>query len=259
MLRPLIILLLFGLAIGSGAYGLMNHNREKQQPAETAEVVHEYEAIELVKLLRRPPESHQAIELEDFHFGVLPMTFDYDEDEVWDEVYIPLFPANLHKSHNCICVIYHSEKYKTQEELEALLEGETLKGFYNPSNQKLPDAVFSKMARKYGSIDYSKSLLFSDEEPTSPIQYSSAFGAFACFAFFLALAGWQTMSMVTTMKARIAAEKKIRDVADTAGLSAIFESKYEQPQPQSGGSEDINSGQALSFAEQWARDNPDQA
>lgn len=112
-------------------------------------------------LEQRPLES-ASIELSDFMVGKRSAKLDFDDDDEFDLVGVPLFSKDLDfkKKYGYYGVIFCAKGIKTEAEYEALLGGEELPVLsvdYWPQRQKLDLALHSKLAQQYRSLDFAKS------------------------------------------------------------------------------------------------------
>ena len=216
MFRFLAIIVLFGAALASGAWGLQNRE-ESQTPKE--ETPHEYKLTSVSEILADPPEDFAEVELKDFHFAKEVIGVDLDGEPGWEEAYIPLFPNDVAlQPHNFLSVIYKTNQLKNSDDTAAFFENETLCGFYLEGNQELSKVAFGKLAKRYGSLDYGASVLITSEMPKEPEAVESYWFAFAGFAGFLLLAGWQSMGLIGDLRNR-----KSRDNSEADnGASSVF-------------------------------------
>lgn len=223
MLRFFAIIICFGLAIASGAAGYFGHLESKQKPVEEPTTV-EYQPVAATDLISDTPTEDQAIELSDFFFGHMPIGISIDENpKDWEVAYVPLFPSkDAIQSHNCICVILRTSKISSLEDIESFYEQKELQGFYVHDDQELPEQAFSRLARKYKSLDYGRCVMFTTEKPVNQ-ETPGYWIALVGFAFFLSVAGWQSFAMMGDMKSRIDLDKEQKPLSDAAGLNSIFE------------------------------------
>lgn len=255
MIRFFAIVLFFGLAIASGAAGYFAHMQEKQKPIEP-EVAVEFEPMTAFDLIDDAPREDKAIQLTDFFYGRLPIGISLDDNKKdWEEVYIPLFAkSNRVQRHNAVCVIYRTDELRNKEDASEFFENIVLDGFYSTYQQELPGYAFSKLAQKYKSLDYSNCVLLSNKKPESLQEESTYWVALLGFAFFLSIAGWQSLALMGDMKSRIEREKRAREVRDAAGLGSLFEEADARNGISSGASpSNADTGQ-VSFLDKW---NPD--
>ena len=218
MFRLLAIIVLFGAALASGAWGL--HNREESQTPKE-ETVYEYNLTSVSEILAGPPEDITEIELKDFYFAKEAIGVDLDGEPGWEEAYIPLFPNDVAlQPHNLLSVIYKTDQLKNSDDTAAFFENETLKGFYIAGNQKLSKVAFGKLAKRYGSLDYDASVLITSELPKEPEIIESYWFAFAGFAGFLLLAGWQSMGLIGDLRNRNSQDKPEADNGTKSVFSA---------------------------------------
>ena len=216
MFRFLAIIVLFGAALASGAWGL--HNREEAQ-APKEETAHKYNLTSVSDILADPPEGVAEVELKDFYFAKEVIGVDLDGEPGWEEAYIPLFPNDVAlRPHNFLSVIYKTNQLKNSDDTAAFFENETLCGFYLEGNQELSKVAFGKLAKRYGSLDYGASVLITSEMPKELEAVESYWFAFAGFAGFLLLAGWQSMGLIGDLRNR-----KSRDNSEADnGASSVF-------------------------------------
>ena len=225
MFRILTIIVLLGVALASGAWGL-HARKESQAPKE--EKAHEYNLTSVSEILAEPPTDSVGVELKDFHYAQEAIGVDLDGQPGWEEAYIPLFASDVAlQPHNLLSVIYKTDQLKNSDDAEAFFENKTLRGFYIKENQELSKVAFGKLAKRYGSLDYSASVLITSEMPEEPETVESYWFAFAGFAGFLLLAGWQSLGLIGNLGNRTS-----RDESETISAESIFNDARKSNEPQ---------------------------
>lgn len=146
-------------------------------------------------LLKEKPENTLGIQLTEFASGKYIADFDYDGDQQWDDVCVPLTPPSDKKVTWGYCtVLVHFKGVENQEQLDALLDSGTLETMYWPRRQELNTATHSKLAQSYTNLDFSKSIVlhcgYEAENPLlgeTSLQLSKIAGALSLGIAFLTL------------------------------------------------------------------------
>ena len=230
MLRLLAIIILSGAALATGAWGLQAHKDHKQaQQVPKEEPTHEFQLTTVADVLADQPSDGEGLELENFHFAQEVIGVDLDGQPGWEEAYIPLFPRDSGmQGHSLVSVIYKTNAIKSEEDAEAFFENENLKGFYSESNQELSKVAFGKLARRYGSMDFDRSVLITSDFPKEQTEIPTYLFALAAFGGFLLMAGWQSLGLLGDIRHRITRRKLTEN---GVGLGSIFGDDEDSNEP----------------------------
>ena len=237
MFRFLFIIVLFGAALASGTWGMRAYREHlaETEAQESTDAVEEpkieFETFSVANLLKEQPAEDSAVELVDFYFPHEVIGVDLDGEPGWEEVYLPIFPDDISlKKSNLISVIYKTQAIKSPEDVEAFFEQKTLKAFYVANDQQLSKVAFGKLAKRYGSLDYTKCVLIT-ENVVEEKAIEKHWFALAAFAGFLSMAGWQSLGLI----GHIIRRRKNRDDSiptDAAGLAALFNEAQQNNTPE---------------------------
>ena len=222
MLRILSIIILLAVALATGGWGWHAH-KEHQMGQQTPKEgkVYDFQLASVSEILAEAPGDGEAIELEKFHFPQEAIGVDLDGQPGWEEAYLPLFPNDVVlKGHNLVSVIYKTNTLKNSDDVEAFFKNETLKGFYVQSKQKLSKVAFGKLAKRYGSMDYDRSVLITSELPEEQLEIQTYWFALAAFAGLLLMAGWQSLGLVGDIRSRIQRGNEIEN--GPVGHESVF-------------------------------------
>ena len=109
------------------------------------------------QLLKEWPRDNYHLLLTDYQRGARIAFVDRDQDDNWELVYVPLFPANLTEmNNNYYSVIVHFDDVKNQAELEERLAADGLDCQLWYTQQTLPPAIHSDLAHDYRLMDFSR-------------------------------------------------------------------------------------------------------
>jgi len=191
MIRRSIILMCICVAACSAVVAYLSMQLDNEAKALAGDdIAHTCES-----LLKEFPENTIGIQLTEFAPGNSIADFDYDGDQQWDDVCVPLFPPEKPKAtwgYNSVLV--HFKGVTNQEQLDALLAEGSLKTDYWSRRQKLPDTTHSKLAQSYENLDFSQSIIlhygYETENPVlgeTSLKLSKMVGAVSLGIGFLTL------------------------------------------------------------------------
>ncbi len=114
-------------------------------------------SVSCAQLLEKWPRDNFHLLLTDYQRGNYVVARDEDQDENWELVYVPLFPAHLKSlGNNFNSVIVYFDDVKNEDELDARLDAGDLDAQLWYTQQELPEQIYSDMAQKYRLMDFSR-------------------------------------------------------------------------------------------------------
>jgi len=182
MIRKFVILICICIAACSAAVAYLSMQVDKEAQALVGEGIPH-------------TKNTTGIQLTEFASGKLIADFDYDGDQQWDDVCVPLFPPKKSKvTWGYTSVLVHFKGVTNQEQLDALLAEGKLDTDYWPQRQELANATHSKLAQGYKNLDFSKSIVlhygYEAENPLlgkTSLELSKMVGAVSLGIAFLTL------------------------------------------------------------------------
>ena len=191
MIRKFIILICICFTVCCAVIGYLSMQVEKEVEVLVGDSIeHTCES-----LLEEWPSETTGIQLSEFASGKFIADFDFDDDQQWDEVCVPLFPPKKSKVTWGYCaVLVHFKGITNQEQLDALIDSGKLDTNFWPRRQELSTATHSKLAQSYKNLDLSKSIVlhhgYDAENPLlgeATLQLSKIGGAVSLGIAFLTL------------------------------------------------------------------------
>lgn len=172
--------------IGVLSYSEMQNSERRDEAAQS---------ITCESVIDDPPLATQTYELTDFVPGKFLADFDLDQDGDWDALSVPLFPRKrIDVSRHYRAVIVCFKGVKNREELEDLMDSESLTVTFWPERQTLDDAIHSTLAQRYKRMDFEGSpvMLYGFEKANpvlgeSTLKLSKYAGGGAAVIFVLSL------------------------------------------------------------------------
>lgn len=133
-----------------GTKSLDGLDKEENQPT----------VVSCEQLLEKWPRDNFHLQLTDYQRGKRIVSQDYDQDDNWEMVYVPLFPSRLSSlGNNFSSVIIYFDDVKNETELNERLASEKLDAQLWYTQQKLPTAIYSDMAQEYRLMDFSQCVI----------------------------------------------------------------------------------------------------
>jgi hypothetical protein len=146
-------------------------------------------------ILETHPTETSRILITDFipgkHFAVL----DYENDEQWEQLCVPMFPKKRLKiTHSYRAVLVCFNNVPDRESFRELADAAEIDTNYWPMRQNLDAAIHSQLAQQYKNLDFANSpVLHCGFETSNPVlgatslKLSIGVGATAIFTAFIAL------------------------------------------------------------------------
>ena len=160
---------------------------------------HEALAISCEQLLEDWPKENFHLLLTDYQRGVKYSADDYDHDENWERVYVPLFPAHLQSvGNNFNSVIVYFNDVKNEDELNARLASGELDSQLWYTQQELPPEIHSDMAQKYRLMDFSHCVILQGgfRPPNKSIAKYAVLGSYLGMLVSGVIAIWNAVAML---------------------------------------------------------------
>lgn len=151
------------------------------------------------QLLEKWPRDNYHLLLTDFQRGTPLASYDYNQDGNWDLVYVALFPAHLTElGNNYRSVIIHFDDVKNEAELDERLSAERLDSQLWYTQQKLPPAAHSDLARQYVLMDFSRSVVLQGgfQPPNMKIAKFAVRGSYLGMIACGIVAVWNMIAML---------------------------------------------------------------
>lgn len=193
--RKFAILLSLGLAILCAfVYKFATYSLEQQnQKGDDATVV------SCQKLLEEWPRDNYHLVLTDFQPGATVASYDYDQDDNWDLVYVALFPSDWTElGNNYRAVIVYFDDVKNKAELDERLSAESLDSQLWYTQQTLPSAVHSDLASQYVLMDFSRSVVLQGgfRPPNMKVAEYAVLGSYLGIIACGIVAAWNMIAML---------------------------------------------------------------
>ena len=223
MSRTTAICLAIGLAIVSAIAICFGYIEMEKRDVKSAAPKVEITCKEV--LAGKAIEPGVPLFLTDFQHGKHIVGYDNNGDGIRETVYVPLFPRDTKKlGPSYSSVIAHFANLKDEQELKDIFAGEKLELRYDAEIQALDPATYSRMARKYPSMNFGENVLLTSK-PGLDIDMAMILilGGGIGGVVALALAGFcMFAAMLDFLKSRIAKDnEKFTSVdvkANRAGL-----------------------------------------
>lgn len=147
------------------AYLSMQVEKEVQQ------LVNGGQEITCESLLEEQPKVTTRIKLTEFTSGKFKANFDFDGDGQWDDLCVPLFPAQKRKiTYGYPAILLKIKGVTNQEQLDELMADGELETNYWPQRQELDEAIHSSLAQSYTNMDFANSfMLHCGYESKNPV------------------------------------------------------------------------------------------
>ncbi len=150
-------------------------------------------------LLESIPQDTYTFTLIDFQPGKHFFPEDLDDDGVWDRVIVPVFPSELKKlGRNYRAILLVVADTPNKDAFFEKINSPRIEANYWFTSQKLDANAYNRLAEKYSSMDFARSLVLHSGFPKS----NSSFGkillwaAMTGFGLSLSILGWQSLRLL---------------------------------------------------------------
>ena len=150
MIRKFIILLCFFCAVLCAIVGYLSMQVDEQSDKREGPAT----SFNCKDFLANEPDETARINLTDFKRGKHYSHADHDGDDLWDELYVPLFPNKKKIKFGYKAVIVSFKGVQNKEQLDEVLGNRELDATYWPERQDLPARTYSELAQKYKNMDF---------------------------------------------------------------------------------------------------------
>jgi hypothetical protein len=150
------------------------------------------------QLLNKWPRDNFHLLLTDFQRGKHFVSYDHDQDENWELVYVPLFPSHLKSlGNNFNSVIVYFDDVKNEDELNERLASGELDTQLWYTQQKLPDDIHSDLAQSYRLMDFSKCVVLQGgfRPPSKDIATYAVLGSYLGLLSCGVIVAWNLVAM----------------------------------------------------------------
>ena len=195
MNRVFSILLCLCGAVVCAFIAFLGHKQDQNEKT----VAVELPAHACEELLETIPKNLSRFTLTEFKPGKHFVHYDDNEDGKWEQVWVPMFPANtkkLEKNYRAVIVSFVDTPNK--EALHAKLEGKGIDAEYWFTSQTLDDRSYNGLAEKYSSLDFARSILIYSGYPNTDVSFGTYlfWGGVGGALLSLMVFGWQSFSLV---------------------------------------------------------------
>lgn len=190
MIRKAIILLCFCCVVLCAFIGNLSY----QAIQDTQKAVGEAVSMTCEEALQTEFWETSRVKLSDFSNGKYFATVDWNGDDSWESLCVPIFPHRPDFGYGWRAVLIRFKGVQTREEFEKLVESGSLDVTYWPGRQKLDRVVHSQLAQSYKNLDFANSpVLCYGFEPGNPLlgetslKLSAGVGVLSVLMAFLAV------------------------------------------------------------------------
>lgn len=239
MSRSVAIFLALGLAIASAVavcFGYVEKNKTSEQEAIPAIEVSCKDMLSGTQV-----ESGSQLVLTDYQHGKHFVSYDNDGDGLWETVYVPLFPKSMKKlGPSYHAVIAHFVTIENEQQLKETLAGDGLTLRYEAESQELDPGTYSRMARKYPSMNFGENVMLTSKSPMEiDMGQILVLGGGIGIVIALLLGGFcMFMAMLDFLKSRIAKDdEKFSSIDVKSNRAGLPSAKPTAATPATGGNE----------------------
>ena len=196
MNRVIYILLSICGAVVCAFLAFFGYQQNQESHRSLEQAAPEYSCSEL---LDQFPSNTYSFSVTDFQPGKHFIHDDADGDGAWERVIVPVFPKGLKKlGRNYRAVILVISDTPNKDAVFEKMKSPSIEADYWFTSQTLDQYSYNRLAKKYSSLDFERSLVLYSGHEKSP----SAFGKFLMFAALgggllsIVTLGWQSVSLV---------------------------------------------------------------
>ena len=192
-----------------------------KQDQSDQQIAVEFPSHSCEELLNEIPNDLSKFSLTEFQPGKHFVSYDDDENGQWEQVWVPMFPASLKKlNRNYRAVIVSFVDTPDKESLHKKLTSKKIDSEYWFTSQTLDTRSYNRLAAKYSSLDFNRSILIYSGYPDSQISLGTYlfWGGAGGSILSLLFIGWQSMSLVIAGIRSESEDDEDDDIINRAGL-----------------------------------------
>ena len=171
--------------------------------------------------------------LTEFEPGKYFATRDVDENGAWELVGVPFFPDHWSRlENNYPAVIVCLKQVSNRDELNAIVDRGEIDVRYWPNRQTLDDDIHSRLANKYQSLDFSKSIVLHSgfSEPVPVLGSSLYVTSVALGAISMVVGLWNLLLLMFDRKT--SEKPDDHPVTNRAGLPSLSDHDQQDVEPE---------------------------